>query len=59
MLSKVENGKIFVVKRWAGVEQSIPVWNLGGFIETPVGYSDSLTPERVDILDAALSLQQV
>ena len=26
--------KIFVVKRRSGIEYQIPVWNLGGYIET-------------------------
>ena len=42
--------KIYVVKRRAGVEQSIPVWNLGGYIETPV--VNNVDPEVSDKLEA-------
>ena len=50
-------GKIFVVKRRAGVEQSIPVWNLGGYIEIPVSYS--IEPEVAEKVEALLEVEQI
>lgn len=49
--------KIFVVKRRAGIEHVIPVWNLGGFIETPV--SHNIDAKTANMLEAALSLDTV
>ncbi len=64
-------GKIFVVKRRAGIEYQIPVkhkcsafcdgikcnWNLGWFIETPISYS--VYPEAAEKLDALLEVEQI
>lgn len=49
--------EIFVMKRRAGIEYSIPVWNLGGFIETEV--TNSIEPEVADKLEALLEVEQV
>ena len=50
-------GKIFVMKRRAGIEYQIPVWNLGGFIETPI--SDSVEPEVAEKVEALLEVEQI
>ena len=50
-------GKIYVVKRRAGVEHSIPVWNLGGYIETPV--VNNVDPKVADKLEALLEVETV
>lgn len=50
-------GKIFVVKRRAGIKYQIPVWNLGGFIETPISYS--VDPEVADKVKALLEVEQI
>ena len=49
--------KIFVMKRRAGIEYQIPVWNLGGFIETPISYS--VYPEVAEKLDALLGIEHI
>lgn len=51
--------KIFVVKRRAGIESIIPVWNLGGFIELPVAYSGQYNNQVIEALDGILSLEEV
>lgn len=43
--------EIFVMKRRAGIEYSIPVWNLGGYIETPVvNHIDAETADKIEAL---------
>jgi len=49
--------EIFVMKRRAGIEHIIPVWNLGGFIELPV--ETNIEPELADKLDAILSIENI
>ena len=50
-------GKIFVVKRRSGIEYQIPVWNLGGLIETPISYS--IEPEVAKKVEALLEVEQI
>ena len=49
--------EIFVMKRRAGIEYKIPVWNLGGYIETPV--VNNIEPELADKLEALLEVEQI
>lgn len=49
--------EIFVMKRRAGIEYSIPVWNLGGYIETPI--VNNIEPEVADKIEALLELEQI
>ena len=49
--------EIFVMKRRAGIEYQIPVWNLGGFIETPISYS--VDPEVAEKVEALLEVEQI
>lgn len=49
--------QIFVMKRRAGIEYTIPVWNLGGFIETEV--VNTIEPEVANKLEALLELEQI
>lgn len=49
--------EIFVMKRRAGIEYKIPVWNLGGYIEVPV--VNNIDPEVADKLEAILEVEQV
>ena len=43
------------MKRRAGIEYSIPVWNLGGYIETPV--VNNVDPVVADKLEALLEVE--
>lgn len=40
--------EIFVMKRRAGIEYQIPVWNLGGYIETPLENTVTKSSSKLD-----------
>ena len=49
--------KIFVMKRRAGIEYPIRVWNLGGYIETPI--VNNIEPEVAEKVEALLEVEQI
>lgn len=49
---------ICVMKRRSGTEHIIPVWNLGGFIETE-RVKNSASPDKIDALEAILTVDSI